>query len=160
MKILTEEVILLLHPTFGVLGMLAAIWVFVEALNSSPPGVERMQIAARASAIFMWLSYFIAGYFYVFLYGPDKAVIKAGPWPFAHNLVTETKEHVFLMLLLLATFLPIAASAAGEMARNRGARRVVLWSSALVVLLVLFMEGSGAIMSVGAKLGYAAQAAG
>jgi len=155
---MSNEVILLLHPTFGVLGMLAAVWVFVEALNASAPGADRMRNAARASAIFMWLSYFIAGYFYVFLYGADKAVIKAGPWPFAHNLVTETKEHVFLMLLLLATFLPIAA--AGDVVRNKGVRRVVLWSSALVVLLVLFMEGSGAIMSVGAKLGYAAQAAG
>ena len=155
---MTEEVILLLHPTFGVLGMLAAVWVFVEALNASPPGIERMRSAARLSAVFMWISYLIAGYFYVFLYGPDKAIIKAGPWPFAHNLVTETKEHVFLMLLLLATFLPIAA--AGDVARSRGVRRVVLWSSALVVLLVLFMEGSGAVMSVGAKLGYAAQAAG
>lgn len=155
---MSQEVILLLHPTFGVLGMLAAVWVFVEALNASAPGVERMRSAARLSAVFMWLSYFIAGYFYVFLYGPDKAIIKAGPWPFAHNLVTETKEHVFLMLLLLATFLPIAAM--GDVARNLGARRVVLWSSALVVLLVLFMEGSGAIMSVAAKLGYAAQGAG
>ncbi len=153
-----NEVILLMHPTFGVLGMLAAIWVFVEALNGSAPGIERMRTAARASAILMWLSYIVAGYYYVLLYGPDKAVIKAGPWPFAHNLVTETKEHVFLMLLLLATYLPIAA--AGDVAGNRGARRVVLWSSALVVLLVLFMEGSGAIMSLGAKLGYASQVAG
>jgi hypothetical protein len=155
---MSQEVILLAHPTFGALGMLAAVWVFVEALNASAPGIERMRSAARLSAVFMWLSYFLAGYFYVFLYGPDKAVIKAGPWPFAHNLVTETKEHVFLMLLLLATFLPIAT--AGDLAKNRGVRRVVLWSSALVVLLVLFMEGSGAIMSVGAKLGYAAQGAG
>nr|WP_306264868.1 hypothetical protein [Pararhizobium sp. IMCC3301] len=152
---MSNEIILLMHPTFGALSMLAAVWVFVEALNASQPGVARMRTAATISAVLMWLAYLTAGYFYVLLYGPDKEVIKAGPWPFAHNLVTETKEHVFLMLILLVTFLPIAA--AGPVATNRGARRVVLWSSAFVVLLVLAMEGAGGIMSLGAKLGYAAK---
>ncbi len=152
---MTNEIILLLHPTFGALAMLAAVWVFVEALNASAPGIERMRTAAWISTVLMWLSYLLAAYFYVFLYGPDKAAIKEGPWPFAHNLVTETKEHVFLMLILLATFLPIAT--AGPVSTNRGARQLVLWTSGFVVLLVLAMEGAGGIMSLGAKLGYAAK---
>ena len=153
-----NEIILLLHPTFGALGMLAAVWVFVEALNASEPGIERMRTAAKLSAVLMWLAYLLAAYFYVFLYGPDKAVIKTGPWPFAHNLVTETKEHVLLMLILLSTFLPFAA--AGPVGSNKGARQLVLWTSGFVVLLVLSMEAAGGIMSLGAKLGYAAKVIG
>jgi len=42
---------LLLHPTFGVLGMLAAVWVFVEALNPTPAGEARMRTAARTGAV-------------------------------------------------------------------------------------------------------------
>lgn len=30
-----NDIILMLHPTFGVLGILAAVWLFVEVLNAS-----------------------------------------------------------------------------------------------------------------------------
>lgn len=62
----------------------------------------------------------------------------------------ETKEHLFFMLLLLATFLPIAASS--DVVRSRATRLVVLWSSALVVLMSLAMEGAGAFISMGVKV--------
>ena len=62
----------------------------------------------------------------------------------------ETKEHVFLMLLLLATYLPIAAS--GDIIGKKSTRSVVQWSSALVVLIGLAMEGAGAFISMGAKV--------
>ena len=74
-------------------------------------------------------------------YYTDKARIVTGPWPFAHNFFMETKEHIFLGLLILATFLPIAAY--NNLASSRGARTLVLWSSAFVVLIGLAMEGAG-----------------
>lgn len=89
---MTNEIILLLHPTFGALAMLAAVWVFVEALNASAPGVERMRTAAKISAVLMWLSYLLAAYFYVALYGPDKAVIKEGPWRLPTTLSRKPKS--------------------------------------------------------------------
>ena len=98
----------------------------------------------------MWLAYLIGGYWYVLYYGADKALIKSGPWPFAHGFFMETKEHVFLMLLLLATFLPIAAY--GKLVEFRSSRILVLWTSALVVLMGLAMEGAGAFISMGAKV--------
>ena len=52
-------------------------------------------------------------------YYADEAWIVAGPWPFAHNFFMETKEHVILCLLILATFLPIAAY--HNLASSRGA---------------------------------------
>lgn len=149
---------LLLHPTFGVLGMVAAVWVFVETLNASKNNEARIRSMAMISAVLIWLAYITAGYFYVLYYGADKAVIKAGPWPWAHGLFMETKEHVFFLTLLLATFLPIATS--GAIAGNAAKRKVILWSSAGVGLLALAMEGAGAIISMGAKLGLAAKVAG
>lgn len=148
-----KEVLLMLHPTFGMLGVLAGLWVFVEMLNG-PRNLNRVRYIALATAVFIWLSYFIGGYWYVLYYGADKAIIKAGPWPFAHSLVMETKEHVFFILLLLSTYLPIAVYAATDrLLKNKGAREVTLAVAVFVVLLGLAMEGGGAVIALGAKLG-------
>ncbi len=146
---------LLLHPTFGVLGMIAAVWVFVEALSPREDNLDRMRMAAKTSMVMIWLAYITAGYFYVLYYGADKAVIKAGPWPWAHGIFMETKEHVFFLTLLLATLLPIVTS--GAVNKSVGLRKLTLWTSAGVVLTALAMEGAGAVISMGAKLGLQAQ---
>ena len=147
---MSKELILMAHPTFGVLGILAAVWLFVEALNAAESNQARIRMASLAVAGFVWASYLIGGYWYVAYYYADKAKIVAGPWPFAHNFFMETKEHVFLGLLLLATFLPIAAS--NKLAASRGARNLVLWSAALIVLMGLAMEGAGSFVSMGVKV--------
>ncbi len=103
-----------------------------------------------AAAIVMWLAFLIGGYWYVFYYKADKALILNGPWPFAHNFFMETKEHLVIMLLLLATYLPIAA--ANNLAANRDARRLVLCVSGLIALLALLAEGEGAIIAMGVKV--------
>ncbi len=147
---MSNEMILMLHPTFGVLAMIAAVWVFVEALNASEANIGRLRSASVLSAILIWLAYIVGGYWYVAFYGGDKAIIKAGPWPFAHGFFMETKEHLFLMLLLLGTFLPIAAY--GDVVKKKVTRKLVLWTSALVVLMGLSMEGAGAFINMGVKV--------
>jgi hypothetical protein len=37
-----SDIILFSHPTFGVLGIMAAVWVFVEALNASEANQQRL----------------------------------------------------------------------------------------------------------------------
>ena len=147
---MSNELILMMHPAVGVLGILAALWVFVEALKVDGDSSSRLRIASLAAAGFIWAAYLIGGYWYVKFYGADKALIKAGPWPIAHSFFMETKEHVFLSLLLLATFLPIAAY--GNVVGSKSARNLVLWSSALIVLVGLAMEGAGAFISMGVKV--------
>ena len=146
-----KEIILLLHPAFGVLAILTTVWVFVEALNASEASESRIKKASILTTVFIWLTYIVGGYWYVFYYGSDKAIIKAGPWPFGHNFFMEVKEHVFLMLLLLATYLPIASF--GKISSSKAARKVVLWTSGLIVALGLSMEGAGSIISTSAKIG-------
>lgn len=147
---MSSEMILLLHPVFGVLGIICAVWVFVEALNASEANAGRIRVAGVASAALMWLAYVVGGYWYVVNYGGDKAIITAGPWPFSHSFFMETKEHVFLMLLLLATFLGIIVR--GEVVKSKPLRSLVLWVSALVVLTGLAMEGAGAFIAMGVKV--------
>ena len=147
---MSQELVLMMHPTFGVLALVASVWVFVEALNAREANHGRIRTASILTAILIWLAYIVGGYWYVVFYGGDKEIIKAGPWPFAHSFFMETKEHLFFMLLLLATFIPIAAYS--DVVRSRATRVVVLWSSALVVLMSLAMEGAGAFISMGVKV--------
>jgi hypothetical protein len=147
-----NEIILMLHPTFGVLGMLSAVWLLVEVLNAGERNAARIRCAALGIAVLVWLSYLAGGYWYVNYYAADKAIIKAGPWPFAHTFFMETKEHLFFSLLLIASYLPVAAGN-GVLAPGEGQRRLLLALAALVVLLGLAMEGSGAITGLGVKVG-------
>lgn len=146
------EGLVLIHVGFGMLGILAGLWLYVEALNSGPTNQGRIKTSALLVAIFIWLSYLLGGYYYVLYYAASKKAILAGPFPAAHNFFMETKEHVFFMLLLLATYLPIATYTQDLLA-NRAARNLVLAVAGLIVILGLIMDGSGAMIIMGEKLG-------
>ncbi len=80
----------------------------------------------------------------------DKAIILKGPSPFAHEYFMETKEHLVIMLLLLATYLPLATS--NNLVASKDARRLVLWVAGIIPLLGLMIEGHGAIIAMGVKV--------
>lgn len=141
---------LMLHATFGLLFILACLWVFVDTLNVSEANVARIRNLSVGVAVLMWATYLIGGYWYVTSYAPEKALILKGPWPFAHGFFMETKEHVVLMVVLLATFLPVLAS--NDMIRNKGVRSLMLWVTGLMIVIGISMEGAGAIISMGAKV--------
>jgi hypothetical protein len=145
------ETLLMVHVLFGMLCIIASVWVFVDSLNASEANQGRIKTMSLVVAIMMWLSFLLAGYWYVVYYSVDKAVILKGPWPFAHKFFMEMKEHVVIMLLLLTTFLPIVAS--NNLVVNRAARKVVLWVSGLITLIGLGMDGSGALIAMGVKVG-------
>jgi hypothetical protein len=150
MNITGNDALLLAHATFGVLGTVSAVWVFVETLNAQEQNAQRIRKAAVAVAIFMGIAWILGGYWYLHFYPVEKAMILKGPWPFAHNLFMETKEHLFLMTLILALYLPIAAR--DPLHLNPGARRMVLSVAMLIVLTGLSIEGAGAVVDHGAKV--------
>ena len=145
-----SDVILMTHVLFGMLCIVTSVWVFVDVLHAGEANQARIRTMSLAVALFMWLAYLIGGYWYVVFYSTDKALILKGPWPFAHNFFMEMKEHVALMLLLLATYLPIAASS--NLFSNKSARSVVLCVAGLIVLIGMALDGSGAIIGMGAKV--------
>lgn len=142
--------ILLLHALTGMLFIFAAGFVFVDTLNASASNLERIRLMSRLVAILLWVTYFIGGYWYVVNYAPEKAFIMKGPWTFSHSFFMETKEHVFLALLLLGTILPIIAS--NDIPNSTAARKLMLWVSGLLVLVGFGLDGAGAIISLGAKV--------
>jgi len=147
-----SDIILFAHPTFGVLGILAAVWVFVEALNASEANQKRIWYASLAVTASIAAAWILGGYWYVNYYYAEKAVILKGPWPWAHNIFMETKEHLFFIPLILAFYLPIVA--AKKLAANRMARVMVMVVAMFVVLNGLAIEGAGAIINYGAKVAF------
>jgi hypothetical protein len=150
MNVTASDAILLAHATFGVLGTVSAVWVFVEALNAREQNLQRIRTAALAVAIFMAAAWMFGGYWYLHFYPMEKLMILQGPWPFAHNLFMETKEHLFLMTLILSFYLPIAAR--DRLASSAAARKMVLSVAALIALSGLAIEGSGAVIDHGVKV--------
>ena len=145
-----SDIILFLHPTFGVLGTMAALWVLVEALNPNAASQRRMRLAAAAVAVCFVLAWVFGGYWYVNYYYADKALILHGPWPFAHDLFMETKEHLFFIPAMLALYLPVIC--ARPMLTDRAARRMVVAVAGLIILNSLASEGAGAVVNHGAKI--------
>lgn len=147
-----SDIILFAHPTFGVLGIMAAVWTLVEALNASESNQYRIRMAAGAVAICIVFTWLLGGFWYVNYYYADKAVILKGPWPWAHDLFMETKEHLFFIPLILALYLPIVA--ARKLAANAAARAMVMVVATFIILNGLAIEGAGAIINHGAKIAF------
>ena len=142
--------LLMSHAVLGSFLGMAGVWLFVDVLNAKEETLARIRTTSLVIAILMWVTFLLAGYFYVVDYSVDKAFILKGPWTFAHDFFMESKEHVVLMLLMLATYLPIAAY--NNLAVNKGARKLVLWTTGLLVLTTLAMEGAGGIISLGVRV--------
>ena len=146
-----NEIILMSHVLFGVGCMIAAVWLFVDVLQVSDGNLVRIRRVSCLTAVLMWIAFVIAGYWYVVSYKVDKAIILKGPWPFAHNIVMETKEHLVIILLLVVTYLPIAAS--DNLVGSKDARKLMLWVTGIIAMLALAMDGEGGLIAMGVKVG-------
>jgi len=143
---------MMLHVAFGILGILFAAALFMDVLNVKEGHSERTNKISLAIAVCMVLSFLIGGYWYVVYYGHDRDIIKAGQWPWAHNFFMEVKEHLFFLLLILSIYLPIAVYRNVPLT-DRKKRNLVLGISVLIILLGLFTEGAGGIISRGVTFG-------
>ncbi len=147
-----SDLILLAHAGCGVIGCLVAVWVFVEVLNASRANAARIHKASLLVAFSMIAAGILGGHWYLHFYPAEKAIILKGPWPFAHNIFMETKEHLFFITAILALLLPIATATRENLFRNRAARRMALAVAAMVAITGMGVEGAGAVIDHGVKI--------
>lgn len=140
-----------LHAGLGEAGALAFLWVFVEMLNPNERGLHRARIAALIGTLLLLGAWIAGGYYYVNSYGAlVKPIIKEGPQPWAHSVITETKEHLFLFIPFLAiTTWALLKRFGNEFMENLNLKRSVLLLSLLVVLMAFAMAGMGVLISSG-----------
>lgn len=140
-----------IHATAGEFGALAFLWVAIELLNPTESRIRRATIVAGAGVILLLISWVAGGYYYLTDYQAIvKPVIKAGPLPWAHSVITETKEHVFLMIPFLAiTAWSILRSYGAALIADRNARISAIIIAGLVVIMAFAMAGMGFLISSG-----------
>ena len=84
---------------------------------------------------------------------PALAVIVKSSWDFAHKFFMETKEHIFFVVLILSIYLPIVAFK-NSVATNKTAQNLIMTLGIILLILMLYIDGAGAIISHGAEIAY------
>lgn len=100
-----KPVLVGLHLGFAILGIDLSLWLLGEFM-ANQYGHIRAKIAAVGALLAYVMSWIIGGYYYVHFYGAIvKPEILTSSTPWAHSVVMETKEHIFLMIVPLAATL-------------------------------------------------------
>jgi hypothetical protein len=143
--------VMMAHVLFGVLGTILAVALFMDLLNLNDGNLRRIQTMGLGVAALIVIAYLVGGYWYVVHYAPDKALILGGTWPWAHKYFMEVKEHLFFTMIILSLYLPIVTQRLRVQAG--GLKNLALTITGLIVLLGLTMDGFGAIIAMGVRMG-------
>lgn len=142
-----------LHLGFAILGIDGLLWAAGEIL-ADPANRKRLRVAAWLGIIGLALSWLIGGYYYVKYYGPlVKPIIKAGSAPWAHAVVMEAKEHIFLFLIPLACVILCSVGLSKEEFNNLKIKKPALVLVILTVAIALSLGAMGYIISSAARWG-------
>lgn len=142
-----------LHLGFAILGIDGLLWAAGEIL-ANPENRKRLRVAVWLGIIGFVLSWLIGGYYYVKYYGSlVKPIIKAGSASWAHAVIMESKEHIFLFLIPLVCVLLCATAFSKEEFDNLKLNRPVLILVILAVAIALSLGAMGYIISAAARWG-------
>ena len=141
--------LILIHAICAEIGLFAFLWVLVEMLNPTQTRISRAQTAALTGFAFLFFAWLIGGFYYVEVYGLHiKPLIKASDAKWAHSIVMEIKEHIFLFLPILASLVTaLLYKYESEFIENRDARLSVVLLAGLIFLMGFTIAGMGAIIS-------------
>jgi len=152
--------LVLLHSISGGLSALVLVWIIVETLYPTDRSLARARIASYLAASLLTTGcWIVGGYNYLTVYGSQvKPVILAGPHPWAHEVVMEAKEHIFVFLPIIAFALSITLFVLDRDAflDDVKFRRALTITACLALFMVLLMFLMGAIISNAGKSGLGA----
>ncbi|TSC81911.1 MAG: hypothetical protein G01um101420_694 [Parcubacteria group bacterium Gr01-1014_20] len=140
-----------IHIALGEFGALAFLWALVELLNPTEARISRAKKAALLGVVMFFAAWLVGGFYYVDYYGTNvKPIIKGGPTPWAHGVMMETKEHLFLFLPFLAILAWSLIKKYGNMIiSDQGLKVSIILLCGLIVLLAFSMAGMGYLISSG-----------
>jgi hypothetical protein len=139
-----------LHLAFAIIGIDAFLWLLGE-LAANVENARRRTFAALLGSASFIMSWLFGGYYYVVFYGPVvKPIIKAGAAPWAHAVVMEAKEHIFLFMIPMALTALVAART-----NSTELRKPLMWLTGSLAMLGLSLGLMGYIISAAARWGAA-----
>lgn len=143
---------LIAHVLLGVIGTMAVYGVWLALLKKTPSVklLKGVSLTAFLSFLFSWFS---GGYYYVVYYGDIvKPKILAGKYPWAHQIITEAKEHIFLFLPFATLALLVAVWKLGDrLAVDENLRKRMTLLAGVLTAVAVFITLAGIIISGGAR---------
>lgn len=149
----SKPVLIGLHLGFAIIGIDAFLWLLGKLKDDS--GSQKSRIATAVAGVLAFAASWLAGgYYYVVYYGVlVKPIIKSGTAPWVHNIVMETKEHIFLFVIPLAMTVFFITLLPNEEMERLGIKRVALWLCGVVAALGLLIGAMGFVISAAARWG-------
>lgn len=140
-----------LHAWFGEFAALMFAWALVELISGQSANIRRARFAVILGTLFLFAAWFGGGFYYLEIYGSAvKPFIKEGPMPWAHGVVMETKEHVFLFLPFLGALSWGLMQRLGQvMETDKRARVAAMYAVGTVTVLAGSMALMGFLVSSG-----------
>ena len=149
----SKPVLIFLHLGFAIIGVDAFLWLLGK-LKDDGGSQKSMMVTAAVGVVAFIASWFAGGYYYVVYYGVlVKPVIKSGVAPWVHNIVMETKEHIFLFVIPLAMTVFFITLLTREEIEQLKLKRVTLWLAGAVAMLGLLIGAMGFMISAAARWG-------
>ncbi len=149
--------VVLFHSISGGLVALVLVWVLLEIRYPTDRSLTRVRIASYLSTLLVAAGCWIGGgYNYLTSYGSEvKPVILAGPSPWAHEIIMETKEHIFVFLPIIALTLSVTLSIfdRDSFLSDAKLRQALTIIAFLALFMVLSMFLMGAIISNAGQIG-------
>ena len=142
-----KPVLVGLHLGFAIVGIDLLLWHLGE-LVAGVGSSKRLKWVAVFAAGSFGLSWFVGGYYYVKFYGSlVKPVILKSAVPWAHAVVMESKEHIFLFILPLALTILFLSFLSMEELKNNGLKKPLMFLVGLTAGLSLLIGLMGFIIS-------------
>ena len=151
--ILNKPVLIGLHLGFAIIGIDAFLWLLGKLKSGN--GSQKSMIVSAATGVLAFIASWVAGgYYYVIYYGTlVKPVIKSGLAPWAHNIIMEAKEHIFLFIVPLAITVLFITLLEKQDLERLGIGRISVWLTGCVAVLGLLIGAMGFIISAAARWG-------
>ena len=150
---LPAPVLIGLHLGFAIIGIDGFLWLLGE-LWANVPSIKRKLWAAGIGTAGFVLSWLVGGYYYVKTYGTVvKPIILKGLAPWAHSVIMEAKEHIFLFLVPMAMTALFVAMLDAETSDRLQLKRISMWLVGLIAVIGLAIGLMGFIISAAARFG-------
>lgn len=134
-----------------ILGIIAIIFFYAVWLNlfKQKLNLKLLKFSSLTGLIAFLLSWLTGGYYYVVYYGNAvRPGIKGGQFPWAHTIVMEAKEHIFLFLPFLAAISFIVLWFFGQtIATDAKLKKGLLFINAVIAVIGTAIALSGIIIS-------------
>ncbi len=148
-----------LHSVFGAIAAFSLTWIIIETYNLTENGILRIKIAGWVAAIFNIIGcWILGGYYYLTFYATDaKLKILESNQPWAHQILMETKEHIFLFLPIITLSIALILLFQGKdntLLTDKKAQRSIILLSFLALSMIILLFIFGSLISYTANVGF------